>query len=218
VWVLSPLGLRLHSAPGASAPGVTLAPQAAQLAVLGSEALGQDTWLHVSDQDAAASGWVLGAKDLVIARPVSVQVNYPDGYQLLYPSEWGVTEPPGQPGITTFTSAPQASEQDVLTVQVADDMHHLQAVPTSPGHQVDEIAPVLVYGFTTRIAVYQLDSGGYEMAVRFAWSAPGASPAPSPAPGTMRDFLFLYEQTGPGLKSADPSLFEQLLGGVMING
>lgn len=221
VWVLTPLGLNLRSHPSLTAAVVALLPQDARLAVSESQAVGGGTWLHVKDADGTSQGWVLDRPDLVIAVPVSQHIDSVNGYQLLFPTGWTITQPPNQPGETLFASPGGAHEQDVLTVQVGDSLSHLLTIPSQPGHELRTQGPLTVYGQTTYMRIYSLDGGGFEMAVRFHWNPPSPSPvagAPPPAAGGMRAFLFLLRQSAPGLANPDPSLFTELLGSVMIAG
>lgn len=198
VWILSPVGLNVRSAADPQSSIVTTLTQGAQLSILGKKTVGAQSWLHVKTQDGAYQGWVLDQSDLVIHRAVSLHVESSSGYSVLFPSEWSPTT--GNPATFTGPSTPDGGS---MLIQTGGDAGQLMATPTSPGRELRQEAPIVVYGRTTYLTIYQSDAGGYEYTVKTQF------------PKTNVAYLFDFKQRG---GSADTSLFKQLLSSVIVPG
>lgn len=196
VWVLTPLGLNVHSDASTSAPVVTVAAESAELDVSETRTAGDQTWLHVKTSG-GSEGWILNDPTLVTATPVYAHIDTTLGYRILFPQTWTVTA--GNP--TAIASPPADPEGATLTIQEAPDPSKLSQTPTSAGKELRTESPIEVYGKTTFMTVYQLDKGGFEFAVKVQWAAD-------------RSYLFDYRQTARA--QPDTALFKQLLISVAI--
>lgn len=199
VWVVSPVGLNVRSAPDLQATRITTLSQSVRLNISEKRAVGSDTWLHVKSEGGNAEGWVLDRPDLVIHRAVSLHVEQGTGYSVLFPSEWSPVS--GNPATFTGPSSPDGGS---MLIQAADDPAKLMPTPISPGHELRQESPVEVYGRTTFITLYKLDAGGNEYDVKLQF------------PKTKAAYLFDFKQ--PGNRDADTSLFKQLLASVIVPG
>jgi hypothetical protein len=197
VWVLAPVGLNLRSEPSASSARVATAARGVQLDVLGSQASGGQTWLHVRSHEAGTEGWVLDQPDLLIHRAVNLHFDSTDGWSILFPAEWTLSA--GNPA--TFTGTGES-----LLVQVAPQAAGLPASPGAAGRDLRDEGPVDVYGATTFLTVYELNGGGFEYddVAKFA----GGTNQPA-----ARAILFRFHESAAG---ADTSLFKQLLASVVV--
>jgi hypothetical protein len=199
VWVVSSVGLNVHNQPSVQADRVATLTQSAKLSVLGKQAVGADTWLHVRSESGQVEGWVLDRPDLVIHRDVSLHVEQGSGYSILFPSEWSPVS--GNPATFTGPSTPDGGS---MLVQTDTDPTKLIGTPVSPGHELRQESPVEVYGRTTYLTVYKLDSGGFEFDVKVQF------------PKTNVAYLFDFKQ--PQGTDADTSLFKTLLASVIVPG
>lgn len=193
VWVLSPVGLNLRAGPTATAARVATLARGVQLEVLSSQAAGGRAWLRVrSSGGSGTEGWVLDDPELLIHRPVTAHIDSTAGWSLLFPSEW-----------TLNTGAPTEfrGQAEVLQVWSAADSKSLPPPPGTPGREVRDEGPVVVFSTTTFLTVYQLDAGGFEFDVRIK-AAEG------------RYYEFRLRQAGP---TADTSLYRQILAGVAFS-
>ena len=200
VWVLSPVGLNIRSAPDPNSTRLTTVGQSARLDVSESQKVGSDTWLHVKTQSGQSEGWVVDRRDLVIHTPVSLHVETGAGWSILFPADWSPTS--GNPA--TFTSAPGDPRGGSMLVQSAADPAQLVASPLAPGKEQRQESPIEVYGLTTFLTIYKLDAGGFEYDVRAQF------------PRSKVAYLFDYKETR--ATGADTSFFVQLLGSVIVPG
>jgi len=199
VWVVSPVGLNVRSAPDVQAERLATLVQAVRLDISERRTVGSDTWLHVKSEGGNAEGWVLDRPDLVIHRAVSLHVEQATGYSVLFPAEWSPVS--GNPA--TFTG-PSGRGGGSLLIQTSDDLAKLMPSPVSPGQEVRQESPIEVYGRTTFITLYKMNAGGFEYDVRLQF------------PKSKAAYLFSFKQpTGP---DADTSLFKQILASVIVPG
>jgi hypothetical protein len=198
-WVLSTVGLNIHSAPDTQASRVATVEQAVRLNISEKRMVGSDTWLHVKTEAGNAEGWVLDRSDLVIHREVSLHVEQGTGYSILFPADWSPVS--GNPA--TFTGPTSVGGGSML-IQTSDDTTKLMPTPISPGRELRQESPIEVYGRTTFATVYRSDAGGFEFSVKLQF------------PKTKVAYLFDFKQ--PGGADADTSLFKQLLGSVIVPG
>ena len=198
VWVLSPVGLNLRSAPDPNSTRLATLAQGVSLTVSQKQAVGADTWLHVTTQG-GTEGWVLDRTDLVIHRAVSQHVEQSSGYSILFPAEWSPAS--GNPATFTGPSGPTGGS---MLIQTADDKSKLAATPTTPGKELRQESPIEVYGQTTFLTIYKADAGGFEYAVKMQF------------PKTKVAYLFVFRQ--PDGSNPDTTLFKQLLGSVIVPG
>jgi Bacterial SH3 domain len=199
VWVISPVGLNVRSAPDLQATRITTLAQSVRLDISEKRAVGSDTWLHVRSEGGNAEGWVLDRPDLVIHRAVSLHVEQNSGYSILFPADWSPVS--GNPATFTGSSGPGGGS---MLIQTADDTAKLAPNPISPGHELRQESPIEVYGRTTYITLYKLDAGGYEYDVKLQF------------PKSKVAYLFDFKQPGNG--DADTTLFKQLLTSVIVPG
>jgi Bacterial SH3 domain len=198
VWVISPVGLNVRSAPDLQATRLTTLAQSVRLEISEKRAVGSDTWLHVKSEGGNVEGWVLDRPDLVIHRSVSLHVEQGSGYSVLFPSEWSPVS--GNPATFTGPSSPDGGS---MLIQTADDPAKLMPNPVSPGHELRQESPVEVYGRTTFITLYKLDAGGYEYDVKVQF------------PKSKVAYLFDFKQPA---GDANTTLFKQLLVSVIVPG
>jgi hypothetical protein len=196
VWVLTPLGLHIHSDAATAAAVVATAGQGTELDVSESRQVSDQTWLHIKSEG-GTEGWVLNDRMLVISIPVYTHIDTTLGYRILFPQTWTISN--GNP--TSIASPPADPAGAVLTIQQAPDLAHLMQTPTQPGKELRTESPIEVYGNTTFMTVYALDAGGFEFSTRVHWASD-------------RSYLFDYRQTN--RQTADTSLFKQLLNSVAI--
>jgi len=199
VWVISPVGLNMHSAADINSDRVATLAQSVRLDISEKRTNGSDTWLHVKSEGGNAEGWVLDRPDLVIHRSVSLHVEQGSGYSILFPAEWSPVT--GNPATFTGPSSPDGGS---MLIQTSDDLTKLMPNPISPGHELRQESPIEVYGRTTYITLYKLDAGGYEYDVKLQF------------PKSKVAYLFDFKQPGNG--NADTSLFKQLLASVIVPG
>jgi hypothetical protein len=198
VWVITPVGLNIHSSADVNSTRIATVAQGVRLDVSEKSQVGPDTWLHVKSEGGNAEGWVLDRPDLVIHRQVSQHVEQ-SGWSVLFPSEWSPVS--GNPATFTGSSGPTGGS---MLVQVADDPTKLMATPISPGHELRQESPIEVYGRTTYLTVYKSDAGGFEFDVKVQF------------PKTRAAYLFNFKQ--PSGADADTSLFKQLLNSAIVPG
>ena len=199
IWVVSPVGLNVRSAPDPQATRLTTLTQGARLDISEKQTVGSDTWLHVKTQSGQFEGWVVDRPDLVVHRGVSLHVEQGSGYSILFPAEWS----PASGNPATFTG-PSGQGGGSMLIQTADDLGKLMAVPTSPGRELRQESPIEVYGRTTYMTLYKLDAGGFEFVVKVQF------------PKSKVAYLFDYRQ--PGGTEPDTSLFKTLLSSVIVPG
>jgi len=199
VWVVSPVGLNIHSSADVNATRIATVAQGVRLDISEKSKVASDTWLHVKSEGGNAEGWVLDQPDLVIHREVSQHVEQ-SGWSILFPSEWSPVS--GNPATFTGSSGPNGGS---MLIQTAADPAQLMPTPISPGHEVRQESPIEVYGRTTYLTVYKSDAGGFEFDVKTQF------------PKTKVAYLLDFKQptsTGEG----DTSLFKQLLDSVIVPG
>lgn len=195
IWVIPPVGLRLHASPDRSADTAAVIRQGAQLDVTETRAVGTETWLHAHAHGSAdIDGWALHDPMLVTDIPMQQHVDSPLGYSILFPQSW--TFATTSPTIQTYTGTADLS----LLVQTASDLSKLPAVPSAAGKSEREKGPIDVFGKSPVITFYHLDAGRYELATSLEW-----------APG--RAYQFVFRQPG----AADSPLFEQMLESLIFN-
>lgn len=199
VWVVSAVGLNVRSQPTVDSDKLATLSQSVKLSVEEKRAVGTQTWLHVRSESGQTEGWVLDQPDLVVHRSVSLHVEQTSGYSILFPAEWSPVS--GNPA--TFTG-PDTPDGGSMLVQTAADLTKLIGTPVSPGHELRQESPVEVYGRTTYLTVYKLDSGGFEFDVKLQF------------PKTNVAYLFDFKQ--PTGTDADTSLFKTLLASVIVPG
>ncbi len=157
VWVLTPVGLRLHSDHATTAQTVATAARGTQLDVLGAGSGADGAWLRVRGHEGTAEGWVKDDPDLVTRTQMQFYSASVDGWSMLYPAAWQAQ--PGNPAVLTGSG-------QKLTVQFAGDPGGLLAAPATAGHPVRDEGPVEAYGVTVFFTVYALDKGGFEYDAR----------------------------------------------------
>jgi len=189
--------VNIRAQPDTAATRVTTLTQGAKLDVQEQRQVSGATWLHVKSASGQIDGWVLDRADLVIHVDVSQHFEGA-GWSTLFPSAW--TLQTGNP--TTFTAPPSDPAGGALLVQMAASADKLLATPTSPGQEIRQESPIEVYGKTTYLTVYKLNSG-WEFVVKLTYDA-------------QRAFLFDYKQSA--RPDADTSLFKQLLTSVIVQG
>lgn len=199
VWVVSAVGLNIHSDPNVNAARVATVAQGVRLDVSEKRAVGSSTWLHVKPEGGSVEGWVLDQPDLVIHRAVSQHVESSIGYSILFPADWSPVS--GNPATFTGSSGPDGGS---MLVQTADDTSKLMAIPISPGHELRQESPIEVYGRTTYLTVFKVDAGGFEYDVKLQF------------PKSRVAYLFDFKQ--PSGSNADTTLFRQLLDSVIVPG
>jgi hypothetical protein len=194
VWVVTPVGLNLRSAPGTTAQVVTILPWGAKLTISETQVVGADTWLHVQT-DAGSAGWVQDSPAVVVHRSMSKHIE--SAYRHLYPSEWALQS--GNPA--TLTSPTGDAEGITMTVATAADPAQLPMAPSSAGTGLgDDSAQT---GDKTYILhSYKLNSGGFESFVSFKEGSTA--------------YLFDFKQARGA--SPDTPLFRTILGSVLITG
>ncbi len=186
MWVLAPVGLRVHTDHATTSQTLAMASRGTQLDVLGSSTASDGAWLRVRGHEGATEGWVKDDPDLVTRRAMQFYSASVDGWSMLYPAGWQAQ--PGNP-------ATLSGDGLKLTVQFASDPAALLAMPGSPGHAVRDEGPVEAYGVTVFLTVFALDSGGFEYAVRVRVSP---------------NKVYQFRMADPG-KTADTLLFRQML-------
>lgn len=192
VWVLSPVGLNMRASPDTSAERLATLQQGVELDVLDRQA-GAQTWLKVRGHDSGTVvGWVLDQPDLIIHRAVGLHFDPNQGWSTLFPTEWTLSTSGAQ---TTFTGSGM-----LMSVVIGNDISNLPNTPLSAGQEVRQESPVEIYGKTTYITVYQLNSGGFEY--------------DSSAKFTNKALLFSFRDTA--ARSGDTGLFKQLLASVIV--
>ena len=199
VWVVSAVGLNIHSDADVNASRLATVSQGVRLDISEKRAIGADTWLHVKPEGGTVVGWVLDQPDLVIHRAVSQHVESGAGYSILFPAEWSPVS--GNPATFTGSTGPTGGS---MLVQTADDSTKLMAIPISPGHELRQESPIEVYGRTTYLTVFKVDAGGFEYDVKLQF------------PKSKVAYLFDFKQ--PNGSSADTTLFKQLLASVIVPG
>jgi hypothetical protein len=192
VWVLAPVGLRVHTDHATTSQTLVTASRGAQLDVIGAATDTDGAWLRVRGHESGTEGWVKDDPDLVTRRSMQFYSASVDGWSMLYPSGWQ-----SQPGNPTTLSGDGLK----LTVQFASDPATLLAIPGSSGHAVRDEGPVEAYGVTVFFTVFALDGGAFEYAVRVRVS-------PSK--------VYQFRMTDPG-KTADTLLFRQMLDSTVLS-
>jgi Bacterial SH3 domain len=192
VWVLTPVGLRIHSDHDTGSQTLTTAARGVQLDVLGAATAGDGAWLRVRGHQGTTEGWVRDDPDLVTRRAMTFYSDSANGWSMLFPADWQAQT--GNPA--TFTGGSQK-----LTVQFAADSASLLPVPGGPGHAVRDEGPVEAYGVTVFFTVYQLDKGGFEYDVHVRVS-----------PSKVYGF-----QMADAASAADTSLFRQMLDSTVLS-
>ena len=200
VWVVTPLGLNMHSSADVNASVIATVAQGVRLDISEKTTVaGSGTWLHVKSEG-GTEGWVLDQPDLVIHRQVSQHVETSGGWSMLFPTDWSPVS--GNPATFTGGSGPGGGS---MLVQTAADPTQIVPTPISPGHELRQESPVEVYGRTTYLTVYKLDAGGFEFDVKTQF------------PKTKVAYLFDFKEPG-GTGDGDTSLFKQLLASVIVPG
>lgn len=199
VWVMSPVGVNIHTKADEQSDKIATATQGDKLFVKGSKRNGKQTWLQVQSESGATKGWVVDDPTLVIHREIK---RYTDpAYTFLYPAGWTVQG--GNPA--TFTAPTGDPNAGVLTVQYGDDVTKLPGVPLHPAKESGENEPkdpIEVYGVTAFVAVYQLtNNGGWEYLIE----------------KKIGSRVFLFDFTQAGRQQPDISLFTQLLSSVTVS-
>ena len=190
IWVIPPVGLRLHASPDRSADTAAVIRQGAQLDVTETRPVGSETWLHAHAHGSPdIDGWALNDPLLVTDIPMQQHVDSSLGYSLLFPANW--TYVAVGTAQSQFTSA---DGKQKLLLSTADTVAHLPAAPSTTGKADHEEGPVDVYGKSPVITYYHLDSGRYELATSLEW-----------VPGRAYQFVFRQQS------AADSPLFEQML-------
>ena len=191
-WVLSPVGLNMRAEPSATSARIATLARGVQLDVLGSTMASGQSWLHVRGHDGGgADGWVLDDPDLVIHRAVNLHFDSAAGWSMLFPADWQLKIGP---------PAEFDGQGQTLQVWSSAQVQGLPDSPASPGKELRDEGPVVVYSTTTFLTVYQLDAGGFEFDDRVKVA-------------DNRYFQFRFRQAGP---TADTSLFKQLLASVLF--
>lgn len=184
----------MRAAPTATAARLAILARGAQLDVLDSQSSGGQAWLRVRGHNGGgADGWVLDDPTLVIHRPVSLHFDSLAGWSILFPTEWQLKA--ATP--TEFTGNGQ-----LLQVWWGNDPNALPNPPGTPGKELRDEGPVDVFGKTTFLTVYKLDSGGYEYDDRVRVSD-----------NPVKVFEFRFRDSG---SKDDTTLFKQLLAGVVF--
>lgn len=192
VWVLWPLGIRVHQAPGTNAPVAGSAEQTTELDVDSSRVVAGKTWLQVSASDQSGlKGWVLDDPGLVIHQAVTISIDSEQSWSMVYPSSWTVDPASDVTGLTTLTGSDITMTVDVETPTPK---------PTPPGSFLSS-TQIEVYGRTTVLSTYRLADGSYEFVTGVKWDA-------------QRYFTITYKE--PAAAQPDSSLCLQLITGIKI--
>lgn len=160
VWVLSPLGVNVRSAPDKQAERITGIAQGARLDITESRKVGADSWLHVKSQSGSVEGWVLDDPSNLSHRAMSQHIEEAV-YSNLFPAEWALSS--GNPAMMTAPAADP--EGATLLIQTSDDENKLPSPPLNPAKEINN-QPAELYGKTVTIRVYRLDAGGSEFAIK----------------------------------------------------
>jgi hypothetical protein len=131
---------------------------------------------------------------------MDLRVDTGNGYSLLFPDGW--TQATDSPAVARFDGFGGTHHEELL-VQTAAGVDGLQAVPSKPGHDLRDLGPIEVYGKTTFMSIYKLDSGGFELAVTLKWS-------------DQKSYLFLFRELD--LPTEDTAAFQHFLDTVIIFG
>ena len=194
VWVLTPIGVNVRASPDITSSKLAVIAQGARLDISETRKVGSDSWLHVRSQSGEVEGWVLDSQATVIHREMAQHVEQ-GGYSNLFPAEWKLTS--GNPA--TMVSPQGASEQDTLLIQtVPAQGGQLAATPLQPGQELRDESGLDVYGKPAVMAVYRLNAGGYEFAVK----------------ETCKTFGYLFDYRQQGRDQPDTTLFTTILSSV----
>jgi hypothetical protein len=194
VWVIATVPVQLHSAPDASSPRVTLLSWGQHLRVTNTQKVGADTFRQVKTDD-GTEGWVVDRNDILIHRSVSKYIG--TAFQLLYPSEWSSS---GDNPVT-FASPSSDPKGVTLVAQTAGDTPQLPSLPLRQGQKLGDDS-VQVGNPTYVLHSYRLNAGGFESYVSFKQGNTA--------------YLFDFKQDKGS--QPDTTLFETLLGSVMVSG
>jgi hypothetical protein len=199
VWVVSAIGLNIHSAPDVNADRLATVSQGVRLDITEKQQVAGETWLHVRPEGGTVQGWVLDQPDLVIHREVAQHVEASGGWSILFPANWSPVS--GNPATFTGGTGPDGGS---MLVQTATDPNALMPIPISPGRELRQESPIVVYGRTTFMTLYQSNAGGFEYDVKVQF------------PKSMVAYLFDFKQ--PFGSTPDTTLFKQLLDSVIVPG
>ncbi len=160
--VLSPLGLRVHSAPALVSGNVIGGfSQGRSFSVIAYES-GGGGWFHV--QGATIAGWVVADPTLTAAGTFNTY-SEADGFTALYPQTWGFQQ---ESFGTLFV--PQQGTSDSAVLETAASLKSFGAAGL-PGYLATSVTPIVVCGYTGTIGYYTKET-----------SYTGATPAPLPVP------------------------------------
>jgi hypothetical protein len=194
VWVLTPIGVNVRSAPDINSAKLTVIAQAARMEITESRKVGTETWLHIKTQSGQVEGWVLDRPDTVIHREIAQHVEQ-GAYANVFPAEWRLTS--GNPA--TMASPSGVSEQATLLIQtVPAQGGQLPATPTQPGQELRQESGLDVYGKPAVMTVYRLNAGGFEFSVK----------------ETCKTLAYLFDYRQAGRDQPDTTLFKTVLSSV----
>ena len=194
VWVLTPIGVNVRAEPDINSTKLAVISQDARLDISETRKVGSDSWLHVRSQSGEVEGWVLDSQTTVIHREMAQHVEQ-GTYSNLFPAEWKLAS--GNPA--TMSSPEGASEQDTLLIQtVPAQGGQLPATPTQAGQELRDESGLDVYGKPAVLAIYRLNAGGYEFAVK----------------ETCKSFGYLFDYRQQGRDQPDTTLFKTILSSV----
>ncbi len=160
--VLSPLGLRVHSAPALVSGNVIGGfSQGRSFSVIAYES-GGGGWFHV--QGATLAGWVVADPTLTAAGTFNTY-SEADGFTALYPQTWGFQQ---ESFGTLFV--PQQGTADSAVLETAASLKTFGAAGL-PGYLATSVTPIVVCGYTGTLGYYTKET-----------SYTGATPAPLPVP------------------------------------
>jgi hypothetical protein len=160
--VLSPLGLRIHSAPALVSGNVIGGfSQGRSFSVIAYES-GGGGWFHV--QGATLAGWVVADPTLTAAGTFNTY-SEADGFTALYPQTWGFQQ---ESFGTLFV--PQQGTSDSAVLETAATVKTFGAAGL-PGYLATSVTPIVVCGYTGTLGYYTKET-----------SYTGATPAPLPVP------------------------------------
>ena len=158
--VLSPLGLRVHSAPALVSGNVVGGfSQGRSFSVLAYQS-GGGGWFHV--QGATLAGWVVADPTLTAAGTFNTY-SAADGVTALYPQSWGFQQ---EPFGTLFI--PQQGTTESAVLETGASLKSFGAAGLA-GYVATSVTPIVVCGYTGTLGYYTKAA---------AYSGPGPSPLP----------------------------------------
>ena len=175
--MLSPLGLRIHSAPALVSGNVVGGfSQGRSFTVIAYES-GGGGWFHV--QGATLAGWVVADPTLTAAGTFNTY-SEADGVTALYPQTWGFQQ---ESFGTLFV--PQQGTTDSAVLEVASSLKAFGAAGL-PGYLASSVTPIVVCGYTGTIGYYTKEP---------SYTGPTAAPLPVPRQPLYAEVRLTFDLT-----------------------